>query len=158
MNAELMTVGTPVESTIVTTDFDNNFIADLTSSTATFCSLNAVTPEEKANLFKAMNNPEKRLGDCINMKIYVKDLYCETVTCTNQLTGEVAKCPRIVLIDSDGVGYQAVSLGIFSAVKKAMQVFGAPSWTSPLPIEIKQVTKGDRKLLTFDIVFDKEKK
>lgn len=130
---------------------NKGFIADLTSAKTTFCSLSADTREEKANLFKAMNNPEKRLGDCINMVIMAKDIYCEVVDCLNQQTGEVTQCPRIVIIDDKGVGYQAVSIGIYSALKKIIQVFGAPTWNEPIPLEIKQITKGDRKLLTFDV-------
>lgn len=134
-------------------DDDQNFVADLTSRQTTFCSMRANTPQEKALLFKAMNNPDKRLGDCINMTIEVKDLYCEVVRCTNQQTGQFQDCPRMVLIDKDGVGYQAVSLGVYSAIKKVIQVFGEPSWETPLPLTIKQITKGDRKLLTFDVKF-----
>lgn len=134
-------------------DEDSRFIANLTSRETTFCSLVANTAAEKAMLFKAMNNPEKRVGDCINMTIYAKDLYCEVVDCINQQTGDVQKCPRIVIIDKDGVGYQAVSLGVYSAIKKIIRVFGAPSWNEPLPLVVKQITKGDRKLLTFDVDF-----
>lgn len=112
----------------VSMDDNNHFIADLTSRQTTFCSLIATTPAEKAMLFKAMNNPEKRVGDCINMTINAKDLFCEVVNCINQQTGEVQVCPRIVIIDDKGVGYQAVSLGVYSAIKKIIQVFGAPSW------------------------------
>lgn len=134
-------------------DDNQNFIADLTSRQTTFCSLTANTPKEKAMLFKAMNNPEKRVGDCINMTINAKDLFCEVVNCVNQQTGEVETCPRIVIIDDKGVGYQAVSLGVFSAIKKIIQVFGMPTWETPLPLVVKQITKGDRKLLTFDVDF-----
>lgn len=134
-------------------DEDSRFIANLTSRETTFCSLVANTAPEKAMLFKAMNNPEKRVGDCINMTIYAKDLYCEVVDCINQQTGDVQKCPRIVIIDKDGVGYQAVSLGVYSAVKKIISVFGAPTWAEPLPLVVKQITKGERKLLTFDVDF-----
>lgn len=137
----------------VSMDDNNHIIADLTSRQTTFCSLIATTPTEKAMLFKAMNNPEKRVGDCINMTINAKDLFCEVVNCINQQTGEVKACPRIVIIDDKGVGYQAVSLGVYSAIKKIIQVFGAPSWETPLPLVVKQITKGDRKLLTFDVEF-----
>lgn len=140
MNNELMVM-----------DDGSNLIADLTSRQTTFCSLVANTPKEKALLFKAMNNPDKRVGDCINMEIKVKDLFCEVVNCTNQDTGEISTCPRIVLIDDKGVGYQAVSIGIYSAVKKLIQIFGQPTWDEPVTLIVKQITKGDRKILTFDI-------
>ena len=43
-----------------------DFIGNLTSRTTMFCSMKAETAEQKAAFFNAMNNPEKRLGDCIN--------------------------------------------------------------------------------------------
>lgn len=132
-------------------DDGTSMIADLTSRQTAFCSLEADSPKAKALLFKAMNNPDKRIGDCINMDIKVKDIFCEVVTCTNQQTGERQLCPRIVLIDDKGIGYQAVSLGIYGAVKKMIQVFGLPSWDEPLTVTVKQITKGERKMLTLDV-------
>ena len=124
---------------------------DLTSAQTQFCSMTASTAEEKAKLFNAMNNPEKRIGDCINMTIRAKDLYVEVVNCTNEETGEVTACPRIVIIDDKGVGYQAVSVGIFSALKKVIQVFGAPTWETPVKLKVQQITKGSRKMLTLNV-------
>lgn len=141
------------ENTLMVMDGDERFIADLTSQRVTmFCSMVAKDNKEKAILFKAMNNPDKRIGDCINMTIEAKDVFCEVVQCTNKETGETDTCPRIVLIDKNGVGYQAVSLGIFSALKKLIQIYGQPTWKDPVKIKVVQITKGDRKLLTFDVV------
>jgi hypothetical protein len=138
---------------LTTMEENNNFITDLTAKRVTaYCSLNPQKIEEKKLLFKAMNNPEKRIGDCINMTIKVKNIYAEIVTCVNRDTGESAECPRIVLIDEKGVGYQAVSLGIFSAVKKLFQIFGTPeTWDKPIDVQVLQLTKGERKILTLNI-------
>lgn len=133
-------------------DDGSNFIADLTSRKLSYCSVTAGTDKEKANLFNATNNPDKRIADCINMTINVKHVFVEVVNCTKQDTGEVDVCPRIVLIDDKGVSYQAVSLGMYGALKKLLGSFGEPStWTKPLPVAIKQITKGEKKLLTFAI-------
>lgn len=128
-----------------------NVVVDMTSAQLSFCSLQAQTHEEKTKLYNAMNNPDKRLADCINMQIKAKDLYIEIVNCTNEETGEVNACPRIVIIDEKGVSYQAVSIGIYSALKKAIQVFGAPTWEKPVVFEVKQVTKGNKKMLTLNV-------
>lgn len=132
-------------------DMGFDISVDMTSRQLSFSSLSAETDEEKAHLFNAINNPEKRLADCINMKIKAKDLYIEVVNCTNEETGEITACPRIVIIDDKGVAYQAVSLGIYSALKKVIQIFGAPTWEKPITLEVKQVTKGTRKMLTLNI-------
>ena len=76
----------------------------------------------------------------------------EVVNCTNEETGEITTCPRIVIIDKDNKSYQAVSIGIYSALKKVIQVFGAPTWTTPVALEVKQITKGNRKMLTLNVV------
>lgn len=129
------------------------FIVDLTAPAKTqYCSLVPKTDADKALLFKAMNNPEKRIGDCINMTINVKDVYVEVVQCVNKETGELQDCPRIVMIDDKGIGYQCVSIGMFSALKKVFSVYGMPTYEKALPIKIVQITKGERKLLTFDVV------
>lgn len=127
-------------------------VVDMTQAQTQFCSMKAETREEKASMYNAMNNPDKRLADCINMQIKAKDLYIEIVNCTNEETGEVNACPRIVIIDEKGVSYQAVSIGIYSALKKAIQVFGAPTWDEPVTLEVKQITKGSKKMLTLNVV------
>ena len=133
-------------------DMGFDLVVDMTSAQTQFCSMVATSDEDKAKMFNAMNNPDKRLADCINMKIKAKDLYIEVVNCTNEETGEITACPRIVIIDDKGVAYQAVSLGIYSALKKVIQVFGAPTWEKPVTLEVKQVTKGTRKMLTLNVV------
>lgn len=129
-----------------------NLIADLTTAKTQFCSMVADSDEAKAKLFNAMNNPDFRIADKINMVIPAKDLYIEVVNCTNTETGEVTACPRIVIIDDKGKSYQAVSIGIYSALKKVIQVYGAPSWEKPIKLEVKQITKGERKMLTLNVV------
>lgn len=129
-----------------------NMILDLTTRQTQYCSVVAQTDEEKALLFNATNNTAHRLSDCINMVINVKDVFVEVVNCTNQETGEVTPCPRIVLINEKGEGYQCVSMGIFSALKKLFAIYGEPKdWSKPIKLEVKQVTKGERKMLTLNI-------
>ena len=134
-------------------DEDTDYVADLTSRTTSYCSLIAESAEDKAKIYNAMNNPEKRIKDCINEVIDLTDVYVESVVCTNE-AGISTTCPRVVLIDKDGVGYQAVSKGIFGALKKLFAIFGEPKdWEAPISIKIKQMNRGTNKaILTFDIV------
>ena len=116
-----------------------------------YTSFRGETAAEKAQLFKIMNTPKYKVSDCINKTILLKDLYVEMVSCTNEQTGEVSVAPRIVLIDKDNEGYQCVSTGILSALKKLMQIYGEPTWDEPLPIKIIQLKKGARSILTFEV-------
>ena len=129
-----------------------NIVADMTTAKTQYTSMIAETDEARAKLFNAMNNPDERLADKINMRINAKDLYIEVVDCTNTETGETTSCPRIVIIDDKGKSYQAVSVGIYSALKKVIQVYGAPTWEKPITLEVKQISKGDRKMLTLNVV------
>lgn len=134
-------------------DENSSFIADLQAPRmVSYCSMTAVTQDEKKKLYNSINSTDKRVGDCINEVINVKDVYVEIVNCISKETGEETKCPRTVLIDDKGVSYQAVSLGVFNGLKKVFQIFGQPhNWESPIALKVKQITKGERKILTFEI-------
>jgi len=117
----------------------------------TYCSVQGGDRATKAKVYNAMNNPEHKVGDMINKVINVKDVLVEMIELPNEETGEIAQCPRVVLIDDGGEAYQAVSTGIFNAVKNAIQIFGQPTWDEPLPCLIKQVSVKNGSMLTFDI-------
>ncbi|CUU51217.1 hypothetical protein [Clostridium beijerinckii] len=138
-----------------TFDDDNSFIADLTAPrTQAYSSIDLLKTSEKEKIayFNAINSSDKRLGDKINEVIELKNVYVEIVQLKNEVTGEMQDAPRIVLIDSKGEGYTCVSTGVFSSLKKVFQVFGMPpTWSSPKKVKIKQVTKGEKKILTLAI-------
>ena len=138
------------ETQVVTMD-GRHFIADLTSKEVSFCSMSAKTQEEKIKLYQAMNNPEKRLSECINLEIKMKDVYVEVVNLIDEITGQQIKAPRIVIIDDNGVGYTCVSIGIFSALKKIFQIFGVPTYSKPLTVIPTQITRGANKILTLNL-------
>lgn len=146
-------------------DDGSNFIINLGERNVSYCTMIPQNEDEQDMLFTAMNNPEKRISDCINMEIEVKDIFVEVVFCTNKDNPFVKDpCPRVVLIDTDGVGYQAVSLGIYSAVKKVLDTYGTKredgvvALPKPKKFRIVQVTKGEKKLLTFNPVLTKKGK
>lgn len=120
---------------------------------SSYTSLKNETNEEKQILYKAMSNPDKRLGDCINQVIFAKDLFMEMVDMTNGETGEITSCPRIVIVDKDNVSYQSVSFGIYNALKRVISVFGAPTWEEAIPLKVIQVTRGEKKMLSLDVQF-----
>ena len=131
---------------------DSGITAQLTSRKQVFCSVQADTAKGKTVMFKAMNNPDFRIADMINQTISVKDVYAEMIEITHEETGEIETAPRIVLIDADGKGYQAVSSGIFGALKKLIAVFGAPTWETPIKLKILQIERKGKRILSFDVV------
>lgn len=121
------------------------------NATTTFCSIQGGTHEDKVAVFNASNNPDHKVGDFINKVINVKDVIAEQIELTDEETGEIQNAVRVVLIDTKGESYQAVSTGIFNALKKAIAIFGAPTWDEGLPVLIKQVSVGKGSMLTFDV-------
>lgn len=127
-------------------------IADLTNAQMTYCSLDASDLKAKQTLYNATNSTQERIGDHINEVITVKHIYVEAVQCTDTETGELKWCPRIVLINEKGIGYQAVSTGVYTSIKKLIQIFGEPqTWEAPIKLKVKQLTRGEFKILTLEI-------
>ena len=131
-----------------------DFIADLTTAETAYCSLAPETPEEKARLFNAINQPSSRLSDMIGKEIEVSDVFCEVVQLISQSTGEVTKAPRIILFDKNGNSYSCVSIGIFGSLKKIFTIFGEPStWPAPLKFEVKQIERGGgKRILSLNLI------
>lgn len=119
--------------------------------TSMFCSIQGGSYDTKVSVFNASNNPDHKVGDYINKTIKVKDVLAELIEVTNDETGETEIAPRVVLIDMNGESYQAVSKGLFNALKKAIAIFGAPTWDEGLTVLIKQVKVGKGSMLTFDV-------
>lgn len=128
-----------VKNELVTVD-DGGVKGQLVSVSNMYSSFDPTTIEQKKLLFKAMNNPDKRLSDMINRTINIKDLFVENVTIVDQNSGELITAPRMVFIDDKGISYQCVSKGVFGATKKLIQLFGEPTWKTPLKVSIKQKT------------------
>lgn len=124
------------------------------NATSIFCSVKGGDRKSKAKVYNAINNPEHKVADFINKVIMVKDVVVEEITLENEETGEFETAPRVVLIDDKGKAYQAVSAGMFNAIKNAIQVFGAPTWEEPLPMLIKQISVKNGSMLTVDIQSD----
>lgn len=113
-----------------------------------YSSMNLDKAENKALLFKAMTNPDKKISDMINMEINMRDIFVEIVEVRDENTGELNKAPRIVIIDTKGVSYSCVSQGIYNSLKRLMALFGQPTWENGLKIKIQQINKKQRNILT----------
>lgn len=130
-----------------------NIQNDLTEQNNFYSSLIPKDKKEETILFNAINNPDYKISDFINTEIVVQNVICEMVQCTNKETGELQSVPRIILITPNNETYQAVSVGIYNSMKKVFAIKGLPeTWAEPIKIKIQQVTRGERKMLTFVLV------
>lgn len=118
-----------------------------------YTSLKPETMAEKAALYNVMSNPEHKVGDFINKKIMLKDVYVESIEVADEDTGELIVVPRIVLIDDKGKSYQAVSKGVFSSLSRLIKVFGEPTWEEPIPVVVRQINLKRGSMLSLEVDF-----
>ena len=119
-------------------------------SNGAYSSLKSGTMKEKALFHNATSNPAHKVGDYINRTIKVKDIYVESIELTDD-DGNVSVAPRIVLVDTEGEAYQAVSRGVLNALTHLIQTFGEPTWDEGLPLIVRQVSFGKNQMLTLDV-------
>ena len=114
--------------------------SDLSTGKAAYCTMQAADNKARVTLFNACTNPLK-ISDMINKRIKVLHIYAEIIQVVSEQTGELCSVPRIILIDEQGKGYQAVSIGIYNAVKRMIALFGNPAeWDAPHTVEVQNVS------------------
>lgn len=119
-----------------------NLARDIAGGGKGYCTMTAENKQAKATLYNAVSNPDK-ISDMINKEIKMIHFYVEIIQCANESTGGVVNVPRVVLIDENGKGYQAVSVGIYNAVKRIVSMFGNPAaWDSPVIVVPQNVDLG----------------
>lgn len=122
-------------------------------TTTAYCSLKADNDRDRVTLYNATATPAERIKDHINEQIQVAHIYVETVMLVDEQTGEATDAPRTVLITPEGVGYVAVSRGVFNAVRRIIAIFGEPStWDAPRTVRVKQISRGTNNVLTLELV------
>lgn len=140
-----------VESTELVTASSASMINDFAAATPAFyCSFKPSTDAGKVELYNAMNNADVQLADHIGQLINMRDLIIEPVEIVKEETGEVEIAPRVIIIDTDGNSYTCVSKGIYNALRRICSVFGMPTWADGLPVKVRQVTRGARRIYTLD--------
>lgn len=118
-----------------------------------YCSVKATDLESKKKLYNIASQAGKKVTDMIGEVIDIKDVYVEIIDITNSETGEISKAPRILLIDPQGITYQSVSAGMFNSLKRIFNIFGMPTYETPLKAKIKQVNlDGGKRTLTLELV------
>ena len=132
-------------------------VSDLSNpgETSMYCSIPMDgSVKSKMAVFNAVNSPEKKVADCIGEVIMLKDIVAHEIWLTDENTGETIKAMRIVLIDDNGVGYEAVSSGLSNAIQRILDIFGQPNtWKAPIPVKPiqKSTRNGVNKVTTLKI-------
>ena len=114
------------------------------------CSLDLATctDEERDSVFNAMTNPDYAISDFVNKEINIANVLIEGTEMPDEDTGEFLKTPRVVLIDTEGKSYQALSKGIFNSIKNACVAYGAPPWKDGLKFTVLSQQVGRGRMFT----------
>lgn len=117
-----------------------------------YSSLVPDTAENATALYNAMNNPDYKLSDFINVEIEVKDMFIEPVEMVDNETGELKTNPRIVLFDTKKQTYYTVSVGIYQSLRNICAMINSPEqWKSPIKVKIVQRTVKRGSMLTLEV-------
>lgn len=123
-----------------------------------YCSIeNDGSRKSAVKVYNAINGAAEQLSDHLNEVLEIVDVVAHPLQLIGQETGELTECLRTVLLDVNGVGYQAVSEGIVSSLSKIFSIVGMPNgdaWREE-PVKVKPVqltTSNKRKVLTLEMV------
>lgn len=130
-----------------------NEIIRITDTTPAYCSMAAVTREEKAVLYNACQNPTSKISDHINQKIAFINVKMEQVEMTDEETGETRKAIRTILITPEGEGILCTSNGIARSLYDMFSIFGTPdTWEGEvMECIVRQVETGKGRTFKLEI-------
>ena len=123
-----------------------------------YCSIkNDGTRKSQIAIFNALQGDDD-VASHIGEILEIVNVVAHPATAVDEETGEVKQYLRTVLIDKNGKGYTAGSVGITSALSRIFSIVGMPdnsAWEKePVKMKIKQIkTKnGQNKVNTIELV------
>ena len=109
--------------------------------------------ESRVKIYNAINKAEEKLDDHKGEVLDIVDVVAHGVTLVDEQTGETIECTRIVLLDVNGVGYESISIGIYSSLQKIFAIVGVPTWIEAVKMKcIEQKTRKGFKTLTLELI------
>lgn len=106
-------------------------------------SLDLKKPEQNDLFMFHRQATDGRIRDAVNQEIAIVHILAHPAQKMDVATGELLDLVRVVLIDADGVGWQAFSKGIRSSVKALFQSRGLPPYDPPVKVVVQQVQSGN---------------
>ena len=111
-----------------------------------YCSMVAITDEEKKKLFNTLESCDVLLNDCVGNEIAIKDIYIEERNVIDEETGELRTKYRTIIFDENGQTYATGAYGIYNVLKKIVQIYGTPDlWQEPLKVKVSKKPIGNGK-------------
>ena len=112
---------------------------------------------QAVRIYNALNNPSDRVANHINEVLSIRDYLIEITTIEDVDSmgnglGTYTKVPRVVLVTEDGTSYQAVSFGMYTAIRNVVAVCGDAPWEPAVQLKVKQVPTKRGSMLTCEMV------
>ena len=99
----------------------------------------SVTATDFGSRIKVINAMQAAVpvADNLGKTINLVDVIIQSVTLTNERTGELEEAPRITFIDADGTAYAATSDVLYKDLKNFFAILGTPgNWPAPVPVQV----------------------
>ena len=130
-----------------------NEIIRINEETPSYCSMVAETRQDKAVLYNAVQNPDRKISDHINQKIQFVNVKMEQVEMTDEETGDTRKAIRTILITPDGKGILCTSNGIARSLYDMFTIFGTPdTWEGEvMECIVRQVETGKGRTFKLEV-------
>lgn len=86
-------------------------------------SFDVTTPEGQALAFNASQSAEEKLDEHVGEEIDIAGFYVEVIGVEDDITGEVEARPHVIIIDADGVCYEAQSKTLPKTLAKLDSIY-----------------------------------
>lgn len=117
-----------------------------------YSSVKATDFVSRVKVLNAMTNSVS-LGENLNKEIDLVDIIIQSVTMTNEQTGEIQDQPRVTLIAKDGTAFHAISPVIYKDVKNLIVILGEPhKWPAPVKVIAESSKARVGKFFTLKVV------
>lgn len=114
-------------------------------------SLDLDDKSKRGVFLRAQQDCDARLVECVNQPIHVTDYLVHEVELVDKATGEATQAVRLVLIDKDGLAYEAVSKTLLRSFQRVAFGWGEPPWSPPRVLVPKTKKKGEYSIYWFDV-------
>lgn len=128
-----------------------NIQADISLTESNSQIVTTLDPKDEIAMFNAMSDADFSINDHIGKQMTLCGYFIHDVDMTDKKTGEVVKCPRVLLIDENGKTYGCVSWGIYRALVRVVKTTGNQGpWKPGIRVEFAQRKgKDNNTSLTF---------
>lgn len=121
------------------------------------------TIEDRKRVYNALNSPDARLGDVINMTIPMVDVVVRRVELSKRNEDSIPEefkemeensareGYRVVIFDKDGKTYTATSRGIYTSIQNILAILGTLHFEEPLNVIVRQISTKNGKTLTLEL-------